>query len=63
MYEINELKHQIELLSYKENKPYYEMFKEYTEDQFIHFMHNIELGGWLCLIAGLFLKILLITIS
>jgi len=33
------------------------MFKEYTEDQFIHFMHNIELGGWLCLIAGLFLKI------
>jgi len=57
MYEINELKHQIELLSYKENKPYYEMFKEYTEVQFIHFMHNIELGGWLCLIAGLFLKI------
>ena len=57
MYEINELKHQIDLLTYKKNQPYYEIFKEYNEDQFMSFMRNIELGGWLCLVAGLILKI------
>lgn len=57
MYEINELKHQIDLLTYKKNQPYYEIFKEYNEDQFMSFMRNIELGGWLCLVTGLILKI------
>lgn len=62
MYEINELKHQIDLLTYKKNQPYYEIFKEYTEEQFMSFMRNIELCGLLFLVAGLILKIFLFYI-